>query len=317
MVLLKITPAILAVLETLPPPAREELGLCEAPALHTPISHSQLLALVRCKKLQAKSSSITDGPVHPRHISLDALLRGTDVYFPPPPPKPAPNSEYLALKARLQTEAEQLKYNTLIRPLSLAELRRQPAQIFASPSYKSSSNAIYSDDLDSDPISPSLVLNILVSILFTGFATYWALSNFRIPKIYYLLPWNGRPRSNSTSPSDYQEYYYYPHSPDSQPFRVFTGLAAGILVGVAEVVVYSAYLRKVDNAKKKEKAKIEKKELVDLVAEPISADELSTTAISVDNLTDEIWGKGVNGGARRRVQEKWKKEKAIQQETTP
>lgn len=170
---------------------------------------------------------------------------------------------------------------------------------------------------ESDPITPSLVLNILVSILFTGFATYWGLSNFRIPKLSTLLPWSERPISPTSDP---HAYYYYPHAPSSQPFRVFVSLFVGILVGVAEVVVYASYLRKVASAKAKEKAKVEKKVFIGLVEDTPrdkSQDptEVSTSLSFKDGEKAEIWGRGINGGARRRVREKWReKESRLEQE---
>jgi hypothetical protein len=48
----------------------------------------------------------------------------------------------------------------------------------------------------------------------------------------------------------------------STPARLATSMAGGVLVGVAEVVVYTGYLRRLDEAKKSEKKKKEKREIV-------------------------------------------------------
>ncbi|KAF3490922.1 uncharacterized protein GIQ15_00439 [Arthroderma uncinatum] len=318
MVLLKATPCIISAIEALPLATREALSLSETPDLQAPISHSQLISLARSFSRRQSRSGGADGEdeaqatadalVEGSKYTLNNLLRGTELYIPPPPPKPAPSPEYLALKAKLQAEAEQNKYNSLLHPLSLSESKRQASPIFASPSdrvHGGAKQSVFMDGQESDPITPSLVLNILVSILFTGFATYWGLSNFRIPKVSTLLPWSTLP---SYVASDPHTHYYYPHAPSSQPFRVFVSLFAGILVGVAEVVVYASYLRKVENAKSKEKAKVEKKVLIGLV-EDLPGDkkhEPAKVPVSFkDSEREEIWGKGINGGARRRIREKW------------
>ncbi|EFQ97507.1 hypothetical protein MGYG_00547 [Nannizzia gypsea CBS 118893] len=331
MVFLTATPSIISAVEALPLTAREELSLAEAPGLNDPISHSQLISIAR--RLSARPSRSTDideednvgvpvdtATCEGSKYTLNSLLRGTKLYIPPPPPKPAPSPEYLALKAKLLAEAEQNQYNSLLHPLSESESKRQPAAIFASSSSRTHNGAkpsVLMENDESDPITPSLVLNILVSILFTGFATYWGLSNFRIPKLSTLLPWSERPSSPTNDP---HTYYYYPHAPSSQPFRVFVSLFVGILVGVAEVVVYASYLRKVENAKAKEKAKVEKKVFIGLVEDnPRDEDrdpaKLSTSVSFEDGEKEEIWGKGINGGARRRVREKWReKENRLEQE---
>ncbi|KAM5447638.1 hypothetical protein MaudCBS49596_005897 [Microsporum audouinii] len=319
MVLLKATPGIISAIEALPLSVREELSLLETPELKAPISHSQLISIAQSFSSHPFKSNETSGKDNAQATiagegskhTLNHLLRGTALYIPPPPPKPAPSPEYLALKAKLLAEAEQNQYNNLLHPLSPSESKRQPSAIFASPSgrvHNGAKQPVFMEKEESDPITPSLVLNILVSILFTGFATYWGLSNFRIPKLSTLSPWATRP---SSATSDPHVHYYYPHAPSSQPFRVFVALFAGILVGVAEVVVYASYLRKVANAKAKEKAKVEKKVFIGLVEDPHydKDQEPAEGPVSVslkDGKKEEIWGKGINGGARRRVRERWR-----------
>lgn len=81
----------------------------------------------------------------------------------------------------------------------------------------------------------------------------------------------------------------------------------GIVVGVAEVGVYAAYLRKVRIAKDQEKKLVERKEVVSLPADEGTGSK-GATKIITETESEEIWGKGLNGGVRRRVQERWRKE---------
>jgi hypothetical protein len=90
----------------------------------------------------------------------------------------------------------------------------------------------------------------------------------------------------------------------SEPVFVLISMFVGLLVGVAEVVVYAAYLRKVAQAKAKEKSFKERKEVVkDDVSS--SDDTAAASVAQADQTKEEIWGKGVNGGVRRRVRERW------------
>jgi TMEM199 family protein len=150
-----------------------------------------------------------------------------------------------------------------------------------------------SNEEDHDPISPSLVINIFMSMLLCGFATFWALKNFQTPEF---MGW-GAPRSEG------------PHSDRAgkDPVFVLVSMFVGVLVGVAETVVYAAYLRKVRQAKDAEKRVKERKEVV-------SSEALSNVSTSEGHDEDDgeevkIWGKGVNGGVRRRVRERWENEK--------
>lgn len=120
MVLLVTTPTILSALETLSPSSRDELHLPHSPALGSPISHAQVIALARYftsgrgNTVHNRGNENTEGAglsgeeknegqdgVSSDHSStaptsvtplytLNSLLRGTSVYIPPPPPKPEP-----------------------------------------------------------------------------------------------------------------------------------------------------------------------------------------------------------------------------------
>ncbi|WEW60516.1 hypothetical protein PRK78_006003 [Emydomyces testavorans] len=307
MVLLIITPTIFSALESLPRSIRDELSL-PTPTLNAAISHTQLIALSR--KLSSKlSTHSTDAKqASEKHepvtaYSLNSLLRGTKLYIPPPPPKPAPSPEYLALKARLEAEAQAKEYQAYLNPPSLSRLRHQPSPIFSSSSSitdRHSYLSFHADDTFDDPLTPSLVLNILVSILFTGFATYWALSNFRTPQFFATM-------LSSSSSSSSGLAYNYPGSVYSQPSRVFISLLVALVVGVAEVGVYAAYLRKVEVAKRKEKHMVERKEVIGEVGAELLKKDVDVGQLrGREEVREEIWGKGVNGGARRRIRERWK-----------
>lgn len=79
------------------------------------------------------------------------------------------------------------------------------------------------------------------------------------------------------------------------------GMAAAVVVAIAECGLYAAYLNKVKDARKKERAKRERKGVVREVTE-------DGGKVNKED-GQEIWGRGINGGVRRRVREKYEKEK--------
>lgn len=188
--------------------------------------------------------------------------------------------EYLALKKRLLALAEEQAYNQLIAPSSTHTNLYKPSPIFnTSPSDLQAAEAA----ADNDPLSPSFVLNVFMSVLLCGFATFWALKNFQTPG-FMALGSKQKPVAGSAA--------------WSEPVFVLVSMFVGLLVGVAEVVVYAAYLRKVAQAKAKESSFKERKEVI---KDGSSEDD----AAQADQTKEEIWGKGVNGGVRRRVRERW------------
>ncbi|PGG97879.1 hypothetical protein AJ79_09051 [Helicocarpus griseus UAMH5409] len=296
MVLLLITPAIASALERLPAATRDELSL-PTPTSASAISHSQLVALSKYLLSDHSATEKTKDPSNAainnnETYTLNSLLRGTKLYIPPPPPKPEPSPEYLALKARLTAEAEANKYNALLRPQPIhrsSPFLTTPSQLASLPT---PNNPDSDFDSDSDPLTPSLVLNILISVLFTGFASYWALSNFRIPTFFTF--------TSTSAPS-------YPGAVSSQPARVFISLFVAVIVGVAEVGVFALYLSKVEMARGRERGVVERKVVVGEVG---AGEEGNDNGVRIDGdderKKEEIWGRGVNGGARRRVRERWK-----------
>ncbi|EFW16646.1 conserved hypothetical protein [Coccidioides posadasii str. Silveira] len=278
MVLLIITPAILSALESIPQSIRDDLSL-PAPALNEAISHSQLITLSR--KLSSTDSKGLDSTTRhepSRAYSLNCLLPGAKLRSPGQRISCLPTS-----------------------PIGVP-VKSPPSPIFS----HSSPTDEHPANTDDDALTPSLVLNILVSILFTGFATYWALTNFRTPQFLSTI------FSFSSSNSAYA--HNYPGSVYSQPSRVFISLLAAVVVGIAEVGVYAAYLRKVDMAKKKEKRIVEKKTVIGEVGVGSRKKDVDAGPLQdEDREKEEIWGKGVNGGVRRRVRERWKEKQDLEE----
>jgi hypothetical protein len=119
----------------------------------------------------------------------------------------------------------------------------------------------------------SLVSSVFISVIVTGFAVYAALTRFPTPEILA-----------------------------SEAAKVLLGLFAALGVAVAEAFLYWTYIGKVERARVKERAVRERK----VVIGPVGEDE-SVEGVEVGTDKEEIWGKGVNGGVRRRVREKWEK----------
>lgn len=193
-----------------------------------PISHVQIVALSQ----QLKSINAT--PCH-----LNALLRGSHVYIPPPPPKPTQTPEYKALMARLRRDAEEREYVRLTKatPASETYSKNLPA---TSPAFAFASTEAYietspDDNITYDDVNRqlTLILNVLISIIACS-AALWMVSKW----------W-------------------------STPARLALSFAGSIIVAVAEVGVYFGYIRKVKESVKEEKAVKEVRELVDTwVANP-------------------------------------------------
>jgi len=157
--------------------------------------------------------------------------------------------------------------------------REQADRDYATLMHKRNADEDY--DPAHDDISPSLVLNILLSVVFC------AGGIFHITRYWH-----------------------------NDGLRVLVSLLVGIVVGVAEVTVYAAYLRKVKQSREKEKGMKEKRQFlgeyrgenegdVRLEQERKAYDEIQSHDKEIEK--EEIWGRGVNGGMRRRVREKWER----------
>ncbi|RDW72302.1 TMEM199/VMA12 family protein [Aspergillus mulundensis] len=306
MVRLTTTPTILSALEAIPPSTREELKLPPPEALTpgNPVSHDQIIRISRYFR-EHRNSKETDGDGQNDDSvdrSLDALLRGTKLYIPPPPPKPEPSPEYLALKARLLAAAEADEYTRMLSP---------PTVTSPDPSFNSANSklaALHDSHNDpsaedpnyTDPLTPSLVLNIFLSVVITGFSVYWALTSFATPEMLTArisASWSSASVRGSTGGG----------LGASEPVRVLLSLFAALAVGVAEVLIYAIYLGKIESARGKEGKRKEKKVVIGSEEVRGRNNELREgTEVKVDGEDKEvIWGRGPNGGLRRRVREKW------------
>lgn len=265
MVLLTITPAIaqaLAKAKEVSPDKFAKLQLPSEPLLAEPkpgdpVSHSQLIDLSKLLKKHASKlyiredeeaekigdepnpisdSAKTQGPAsdrqeEPTPITLDFLLRGSKIYIAPPPPKPEPSAAYKALMARLRVEEEAREYERMINPPLKAETfaQRFPNPHFTGAPLSIGGNSnIEEDDVSYEEVHRQIVLiiNVLVSIIACAVFIWVAARHWSVPK------------------------------------RLGLSMGGSGAVAIAEVAVYSGYVRRVQEAKRKEKKKPEIKEIV-------------------------------------------------------
>jgi TMEM199 family protein len=241
MVLLTATPTILQALNTLPPQARSSLrDIPTEPG--APVAHSTLIQLSRLVRK------------HGSGLTLDRLLRGCGIYQPPPPPKPEPSAEYVELMERLRKEQEQREYRALLSKERLA-----------------TDQGGVDDSEEKDDLTPSLVFNILLSVIMCGVA------------MFHMTRWW-----------------------TSDAIRVLVSMLVALVVGVAEVVVYAGYMRTIKRNKEKQRNLKEKKYVI---GEYTGDDGEQTVTVVAEK--EEIWGRGKQGGMRRRAREKWEKEQVL------
>ncbi|KPM40260.1 hypothetical protein AK830_g6264 [Neonectria ditissima] len=165
--------------------------------------------------------------------SLEQLLRGAHIYIPPPPPKREPTREYKALMARLRRDEEARSYERMLNPHSGPDAfhDRFPS---AAHAYAEANKPTSREDIGDDDVSFSqahrevtLIVNFMASILGVA-GTLWVAARW----------W-------STSS------------------RLFLTLGGSILVAIAEVVVYNAYMWRMGEARKKQGMVGEVKEVME------------------------------------------------------
>ncbi|SZE99623.1 unnamed protein product [Blumeria hordei] len=162
---------------------------------------------------------------------LEDLLRGSKIYMPPPPVEPEKTSEYKTLMARLRRQEEARSYEKMINHQS----RTGPPSLNSTntpAAHPLSNHSPISDTEDEITYADvnrqvTLILNILLSIVACG-AAIWIAARWL-----------------------------------STPVRLALSFGGSILVGLAEVVVYSGYLRRIGTAKQNEKSIVEKKEIIE------------------------------------------------------
>ncbi|KAF5705669.1 vacuolar er assembly vma12 [Fusarium mundagurra] len=199
------------------------------------------------KQLKAQGNS---------NFTLEQLLRGASVYVPPPPPKPEPSPEYKALMARLRREEEARSYQRMINPPPQHETFKDHfpsnAASFAAANRPTSASDLGDDDMAMEEVHKqvTLIINFLVSI--AGVAgTLWVTARW----------W-------------------------SLPARMFLTMGGSILVAIAEVVVYNAYIWKMDQGRKKHGKVKEVREVVESWVLGKDEDEKSVLIGEKDRMED-------------------------------
>lgn len=155
-------------------------------------------------------------------------------------------------------------------------------------------------------------------MLLTGFSVYWALTKFATPEL--LTSTVARVWHSNQHPVNIRGV--------SEPVRVLLSFAVALIVGVAEVVIYAIYLGKVEQARARETKLKERKTVVDSEqvggGEQAGSEEQQGDAKDTSGPVDvsggrqeeeKIWGRGANGGIRRRVREKWEEQEREQLES--
>jgi hypothetical protein len=246
MVLLTMTPGIVRALlrvEDALPEQCSKLQTPSEPALANPkpgnpISHSQLIDLSRLvKQLPEASSDKPTGDDAADNSSedvatpktLNALLLDTTIYVPPPPPKKQQTPEYLALMARLRKEEEARSYERMLNPPPTRETftSRFPGARSRVPEHFSI-GVDEVDDVSYEEVHRQIILiiNVLISVVCVAVFVWIAARHWSVGK------------------------------------RLGLSMSSALAVAIAEVVVYSGYVRKVQEAKQAEKKKPEIKEIV-------------------------------------------------------
>jgi hypothetical protein len=242
MVLLTMTPGIVravAEAKALSADEYEKLQQADEPTLAepnvgNPISHSQLIDLSRLLKKHAssvaqESSETTQDVQEPTPTTLAALLANTTVYIPPPPPKPTQTPEYHALMARLRAEQEALSYERMLHPPPTRESFSQRFPRAPEPfSIGSTQTTSEEDDLSYEEVHRQIILiiNILISVVCVAVFIWVAARHWSVGS------------------------------------RLGLSMGGSLGIAVAEVAVYSGYVRKVREAKRAEKKKPEIHEIV-------------------------------------------------------
>jgi TMEM199 family protein len=262
MVLLTMTPAIVAAVN-LYLDGRDYTWRSDEPSLADadvgkPISHGQLIDIANYLRenqetIQRKSKDGNDTPVH-----LAELLRGSTVYIPKPRPKPEPTSEYKALMARLRKEEEARSYERMLNPPAPFETF---SQLFPHSTHShlfSSNNSSSKEDDDEMTYHDidrqlALIVNVLVTVVACSVAIWIAARHW------------------------------------DPPLRLALSMSGSLVLAVAEVVVYSGYIRRLKDAKLKEKNLVEKKTIAETwIIEPRKSKPPAVHNHTQDPTTDSL-----------------------------
>ncbi|KAM0268350.1 hypothetical protein ACHAPA_005146 [Fusarium lateritium] len=276
MVLLTMTPSIVEALATAEAPETpqiedhdseaksEELSQpTKEPSLEDPELGKPILhgqIVDLWKRLKARGNA---------NYTLEQLLWGASVYIPPPPPKPEPSPQYKALMARLRRDEEARSYERMINPVPQHEIFKDrfpySAAGFAEANRPTSVADIGDEDIVMEEVHKqvTLIINFLVSI--AGVAgTLWVTARW----------W-------------------------SLSSRLFLTMGGSILVAIAEVVVYNAYMWKMDEGRKKHGKVKEVREVVESWVLGEDGNEDEKTVLIQEK--DDTRGDGVR---KRRMEQK-------------
>lgn len=255
MVLLTVTPAAKAALEQycglrmkeqVDEEVKERLEQLSKADLGSPIEHQELIDVSQFMVRHHK-----DDDRVAKHWRLDALLKGATVYRPPPVPKPEPvwfpfdvapiqnayslaqTPEYKALMRRLREQEEQRQYERMLNPPSQPETFKQrfphATSTFGSGIDLGHNTADEVDDVTYADVNRQMILimNVLISIICTSVAVWMAARRWSVPE------------------------------------RLGLSFSSSTVVAVAEVAIYTGYIRRIKDAKTKERKATEKKEVID------------------------------------------------------
>ena len=230
MVLLKMTPKIVAAIKDRGKygETREDLSLVEHipslqdPKVGNPISHSQVLDIANAIKTLPRSSEAAGRP-----LTLNELLKGSEVYIQPPAPRTEPTSEYKELMAHLRREEEARQYERMVNAGSEAQ------NAHSSLTSQIKASTIQSQDGEEEMTFTdvnrqlTLIINVLVTIVACGIAIWLVSSHWTAPK------------------------------------RLALSMAGSALVATAEVAIYAGYIQRLTDAKSQERRKKERKFIKD------------------------------------------------------
>jgi hypothetical protein len=194
-----------------------------------PITHSQLIDLSKILRNHSTKFAEKDNEDGSITYSLDSLLKGSQLYIPPPPPKKEPTPEFKALMERLRRDEEARAYERMVNPTPLPETFSQRFPITAQAHFDPRAADFEEDDLSYEEVHRQIVLiiNVLVSIIACGVFIWVAARHWSVGK------------------------------------RLGLSMSGSLAIAIAEVVVYNGYVRKVKEAKTKEKKRPEIKKIVE------------------------------------------------------
>ncbi|MCJ1462788.1 hypothetical protein MMC07_001391 [Pseudocyphellaria aurata] len=195
-------------------------------SIGNPIGHEQIIAISKILRKYNESHS-------PSSVSfyLDDLLRGSKIYQESPKAKTEPTTSYKALMARLRRDEETRAYERMINPPPHVETFSDRFPLTSN--VKLFPSTTQADTNEDDEITyadinrqMALIINILVSIVACSVAIWMASSHWSTPK------------------------------------RLGLSMGGSGMIGIGEVVVYAGYIRRLKEARQKEKKQVEVKEIL-------------------------------------------------------